>query len=374
MPKETYAIATLVSSILGVGIFSLPYITAQTGIFEMVGYIFILGAVMLALYLMFAEVSLATPDYKRLPGFAEYHLGAFAKKIALGAMVISSLGCILAYLIIGGEFLSGIFDPFLKIGNGNSAPFYTFICWIAGSIFVFLGIKTISKIEFWGFMLFFVILAILTFFGLPYIKMENLAVKMGGWTSLFLPYGAIVFSFWAIDMVPEIEEMLARKNKKDSLKKVIILSVSLIAIINLFFIFLILSIAGENVNESAIASLRSVIGSFGAFFGFVFGLIAVFTSLITSGLTLKKVLHYDLKISKIVSFGLASFIPFVLFLIGFQQFIPIISLVGASMMAVNGLLILAMYNKIKPQKKVLMLPLAILLMAGAIFEIIYFVK
>jgi len=135
-----------------------------------------------------------------------------------------------------------------------------------------------------------------------------------------------------------------------------------------------LAIAGANVNDSAIASLRDIVGPAAVTFGFIFGLIATFTSFITSGLTLKKVLHYDLKISKIVSFGLTCFIPLIVFLIGVQQFIPVISLVGGTMMGVNGLLILAMYNKIKPQKKWLMFPLITLLMAGMIFEIIYFIK
>lgn len=374
MPKEIYAIATLVASIVGVGIFSLPYIAAQVGLLAMLGFFLILSGVMFLLYMMFAEVSLATPDYKRLPGFAEYHLGPLAKKIALGAMVISSLGSILAYLIVGGEFLSGILDPIFRIGNGDSAAFYTFLYWLIGTALIFLGIKTIAKIEFWGFILFFVVLAILLFFGLPFLKLSNLMVKTGGLSSLFLPYGAIVFSLWSLDMVPEVEEMLGRHGKKNLLKRVIAISLLLTLAIYFFFIFLTLGIAGAGVNDSAIASLREVLGAGAAAFGFLFGLIATFTSFITSGLTLKKVLHYDLKIGKIVSLGLTCFIPLIVFLIGVQQFIPVISLVGGTMMGVNGLLILAMYNKIKPQKKVFMFPLAALLIAGMVFEIIYFVK
>ena len=374
MPKEIYAIATLVASIVGVGIFSLPYITAQVGLFTMLGYFLILGGVMFILYLMFAEVSLVTPDYKRLPGFAEYHLGPLAKKIALGSMVISSLGSILAYLIVGGEFLSGILDPIFKIGSGDSSAFYTFLYGLIGTALIFLGIKAIAKIEFWGFVLFFVVLGALFFFGLPFFKLSNLAVKTGDLSSLFLPYGAIVFSLWGLDMIPEIEEMLGKHNKKKLLKKVIVISLLLTLAIYFFFIFLTLAIAGAGVNDSAIASLRDIVGPGAATVGFIFGLIATFTSFITSGLTLEKVLHYDLKISKTVSFGLTCFIPLIVFFIGVQQFIPVISLVGGTMMGVNGLLILAMYNKIRPQKKWLMFPLIILLMAGMILEIIYFVK
>jgi len=375
MSREIYSVSTLVATIVGVGIFSLPYVTAKVGLPVMLIYFFALSALLLLLYLMFAEISLATPDYKRLPGFAEYHLGPLAKNIALWAMIISSFGSILAYLIIGGNFLAGIFNPIFRSAGfdaSNSVPFFTFIYWALGTALIFLGIKAIAKIEFWALILFFVVLGMLLFYGAPFFRPENLMVKTGGLQDLFLPYGAIVFSLWGVDMIPEIEEMLGKK--KFLLKRVIFKSLLITLAIYLFFIFLSLGVAGKDINNSAIASLGAAAGGNVAMLGFVFGLLTSFTSFITSGLTLKKIFHYDMKISKVVSFGLTCFIPLIMFFIGFNNFISVISLLGGVTLGVNGILILAMYKKIRPQRAFLLLPLTLVLLAGMAYEIIYFVK
>ena len=104
-----------------------------------------------------------------------------------------------------------------------------------------------------------------------------------------------------------------------------------------------------------------------------FGLLTTFTSFIALGLTLKKVFWYDLKIGKNIAFAITCFIPLVLFLIGIKQFIPIISFVGATMLGIDGILILLMYRKIKP-KQILVYPLFLILFGGIIYEIIYFIK
>jgi amino acid permease len=366
MPKEIYAISTLVAAIVGVGIFSLPYVAAKVGLPVMLIYFFVLSALLLLLYLIFAEISLATPDYKRLPGFAEYHLGPLAKNIALGAMIVSSFGSIIAYLIIGGTFLAGIF------GQSNNIQFFTFVYWAVGTALIFLGIKTVEKISFWAIILLFAVLGMILFCGAPFFRLDNLMVRTGGLQDFFLPYGAIVFSLWGVDMIPEIEEMLGKK--KFLLKRVIIKSLLITLAIYLFFIFLSLGVAGRDINSSAIASLGAAVGGNAAMLGFIFGLLTSFTSFITTGLTLKKIFHYDMKISKVVSFGLTCFVPLIMFFIGFNNFIPVVSLLGGVMLGVNGILILAMYKKIRPQRSFLFLPLILVLLAGMVYEIIYFVK
>ena len=340
----------------------------------MLVYFLVLTVLTLLIYLIFAEVSLKTPDYKRLPGIAEYHLGPWAKKVALASMVLSSIGSILAYIIIGGDFLAEIFGPMtgsLGISSEQLSVLFAIIYWLLGSALIFLGINIISKIETLGFILFFVLLAALFLIGIPHFKIENLMVRTGGWADIFLPYGAIVFALWGGDMIPEVEEMLGEK--KYRLKKIIIVSVIAVIAIYLFFIALTLGVSGAGVNSSAIASLAQTLGPLAGAIGFIFGIVASFTSFITSGLTLKKILNYDLKVSKLLSALVTCLVPIFIFLLGVRNFIPIISLIGGVMLGVNGFLILAMYKKIKPeQNNLLLLPLMAVLLAGMAYEIIYF--
>jgi len=65
-------------------------------------------------------------------------------------------------------------------------------------------------------------------------------------------------------------------------------------------------------------------------------------------------------------------LPLALFLIGIKDFIGVISFVGGIMLGIDGILILLMYSKIRPERKSLLYPLALVFVLGIFYEIIYF--
>src|SRR5437764_1064498 len=101
-----YPIATLSGGAMGVGFLSLPYIALKVGIWAMFFYFIALTALVLVINLIFGEISLKTPDFKRFPGFVEFYLGTWAKMVSLVLIILGSLGMLLAYLIIDGQFLT----------------------------------------------------------------------------------------------------------------------------------------------------------------------------------------------------------------------------------------------------------------------------
>ena len=70
-----------------------------------------------------AILAIKTDDFKRLPGFAKIYLGKKGEWMAISSSVLSLLGIILAYLILGGEFLAGLLSPFF----GGSKIIYTLL-------------------------------------------------------------------------------------------------------------------------------------------------------------------------------------------------------------------------------------------------------
>ena len=80
--NSLYAFATLTGTIIGVGLFSLPYITSRVGIWVMLGYLLVLGTVVLMVHLMYGEITLRTDAVCRLPGYAGRYLGNWAKVLA----------------------------------------------------------------------------------------------------------------------------------------------------------------------------------------------------------------------------------------------------------------------------------------------------
>jgi tyrosine-specific transport protein len=366
--KIIYAVSTLSATIIGVGLFSLPYITLKIGIWVMLAYFLILGTLAVLVHLFFGKLASVTPDFKRLPGFAKFHLGNWGQKVALVSTISGLFGAILAYLIVGGEFLTSLLSP---IFGGNNL-IYTFSYFVLGAVFIFFGIKAISKIEFWGLILFFIILIVIFFQGFPFLKIDNLSQGTGNITDLFLPYGPILFSLWGAALIPEVEEMLGEDKKL--LKKIIPISILIPIVVYLFFIFLILGICGPQTTETALTGLGDFLGKGVVTLALFFGILTTFTSFIAFGLTLKKVFWYDLKIKKTISWAITCFIPLILFLIGIKNFIPVISVVGGIMLGIDGILILLMYRKITPRRKILIYPLMAIFLGGIIYEIIYFIK
>jgi len=367
--KLIYAVATLSGTIIGVGLFSLPYITLKVGFWLILLYFLILGSLVIIIHLFFGQLALETPDLKRLPGFAKYHLGDFAEKIAIFSTIIGGFGTILAYLIVGGEFTKELIFPIF----GNKDLIYTIFYFAIGALLIFFGIKAIAKVEFWGLVGFFIILIVIFFRGKNLINLENLLIDNGKLKleNFFLPYGPILFSLWGLSLIPEAEEIL--EGKKHLFKKAIIISLLIPIFIYLFFIYLILGITGSQTTETALAGLENFLDKRMISLALFFGILTTFTSFIALGLTLKNVFSYDLKINKNLAWFITCFIPLILFLIGIKKFIPVISFVGGIMLGIDGILILLMYKKIRP-KNFLIYPLFLILLFGIIYQIIYFLK
>jgi len=368
-----YPVATLAGSIIGVGIFSLPYVAMKAGIWLTLGYFLVLTLIIIIIHLVFTEISLKTPDFKRFPGFVGHHLGKFAEAIAVTTIIFGSFGILLAYLIIGSEFLTGILQPYF----GGGAIFYAILYFIAASIIIGLGIKIVAKVEFWALSLLILSLLIIFMKGFSQIKFGNIFLQNPEFNiqNSFLPYGAIIFALWGTGLIPEVEEMLRGSAgwRKKNLRKIVIISTLIPAIIYILFTFLILGITGSQTTESALSGLKNFLGNGAYIIALLAGVIATFTAFITQGLTLKKVLVYDMGIKNWQAFVIACFTPLVLFLLGLKSFIPLISFTGGVLLGINGILILLMYKKIGG-KKIIIYPLSLVFLLGVIYEIIYFVK
>lgn len=361
-----FPIATLAGTIIGVGIFALPYIASKIGFLAMMGYFLVLGFLVILLHIFFGEVSLATPDLKRLPGFAKFYFGKTAEKIAAASFIFGSFGSILAYLIIGGEFLGGLLAPYF----GGDIFLWTLIYFILGAGFVYFGIRWIEKIEFWGLVSFFAILLFLFLRSQPFLKADNLLLPFD-WKYLFLPYGPILFALWGASLIPEIEEMMG-KNKR-LLTLVITISVLISIVFYALFTYIVLGVMGNQTTESALAGLKNILGNDVASIGFIFGIIATFTSFITVGLTLKNVFHFDLKFNKNFAWLITFFVPLILFIIGIKQFIPVVSFIGGFSLGIEGIFILLMYDKVKKGKRrIFVLPLILIFILGIIYSVTEF--
>ncbi|MFA6098408.1 MAG: aromatic amino acid transport family protein [Patescibacteria group bacterium] len=368
--KFFYALATFVGTVIGVGLFGIPFVGAQAGFSVLLFYLLILGVVVVCINLFFAEVSVFTKGLHRLPGYVEAHFGINARRFSSIVHITSLLASLLAYLIIGGQFLASFFN--------GSVYLYTFIFFVLGALLIWRGQGSVGPIELVLLVILLAVVLFLFFAGFGKISAENFSGI--DWKSFFLPYGVVLFSLWGTSIIPEVKEILGNDLKK--LRKVLIIGIIICLVVYILFSLVVIGISGHQTTNEAIAGLQGKLGHWVLLLGYAFGIITTFTSFIALGLTVKKVFWYDLHLPKGISWLLASFIPLFFYIIGLQNFIKIISLTGAVMLGIDGILITLMFLKIIKERKsqklvhfrLLSLAILTLLSFGVVLEIVFFFK
>lgn len=282
-----WPVGTMALSIIGVGFLALPYLALQVGIIPMFFYLAVLTILLTCLHVMFGAVALHTPDSKRFPGFVGFYFGRPMEVFTFLLMIVGIYGTLLAYIIIGFEFLATL------IAAGN-------ISW-AGQM-----------------------------------SLANLfapATKTG-LAGALLVFGPVVFSLWGTGMIPDMEEQV--RSDKKLLYRAIIMGTCIPAALYALFIVIVLAITGSATTPSALAGWAVILG-----------LVTTCIAFVVQGNMLREIFLYDLGASKVLALAAAFLPPVALFMFGVTQFIPVISFIGTILLPINAVLIILMYWKTK---------------------------
>ncbi|MBI5148569.1 amino acid permease [Candidatus Pacearchaeota archaeon] len=348
-------IAILIGTIIGAGVLAIPYAISKAGFLTGLLDLIILSAVVLFLYLYMGEIVLATKGKHQLTGYAQKYLGKTGKTLMTFTMVFGIYGALIAYLIGVGKSLAALFGLQGTIALlGIALPYellFSFLFFIIGATIVYLGVKAVGGGELLMVIVIGIIL-IVSFLALTKADFSNLNYFDA--KKLFIPFGVILFALSGAVAIPEMKEEL--KNPK-RLKRAIIIGTLIPIFLYLLFAFSVIAALGFNTTEIATIGLGKHFGEIMTIFSNLFAVFAMSTSFFTLGLGLKEMYNYDYKIKKAVAWILACFIPLLLFLlvihyIPVDRFYKVISLAGGSAMALEGILIVLMHNKVKKLKEI----------------------
>ncbi len=334
-----YATTVLIGTMVGVGIFGIPFAFSKAGFW--VGFLFLIfiGFITLLLNLMYGEVVLRTHEKHQITGYTDKYLGPWFKRLIFFSVSLALYSALLVYMVIAGDFLNNIFSSVFYM----SPTSYSLVFFSVLSVLILWGIKRISWIELFLVGLFVVVVLLILGIGINKVDFTNfVGAHSQFW---FLPYGVLLFAFAGFSAIPIQRNIL--RGQENNLRKSILLAVVLTGALYLLFAFTVLGISGGVTTPDAISGLYEFLGGKIIFLGSLFGILAVSTSFLMLGSAFLDMFHLDYKVTRRWAWFLVVSPPLVLFLGGLRTFIDIISLAGSVAIGLEGIVLTFVYIKSK---------------------------
>ena len=315
----------------------MPYAASKFGFLGTSIFLIVLSFLVIVIHRLLGEIVVGTNEISSVPGYTEKYLGSKIKNFSLFISATRVVGVLLIYILLGGQFLYALLNPYI----GGSKNIFIVIFFIISTLLIYRenAVKSKFDIDIVGILIILLIFIIKVW---PVFNFKNLA---GGLNIQYLglPFGVLIFALWGLHTVPRLYGLV--ENNEKQYKRVINWGIILSAIFYLLFIVLILGVSGVNTSGDALTGFSVIVGGNLVKLGFVFGLVAVLTSLLALGSSLKEIFHKDAMLSKPMAWFFACFLPFSLFLIKFTDFVNIMSGAGAFLFTAEAIITVFIYRK-----------------------------
>lgn len=326
----------MIGSIVGVGVFGLPYAFAQGGFGLGLLELLFLGGMLVILQLMLGEIVAQTPGHHRLVNYIGIYTSRFWKWVTLVALAFGVWGAMLAYMLVGGTFLHLLLSPIL----GGDPALYSYVLAIIASVLVFGGLVFASRIEYWVvaallFLFTFIILASAPLIDFSHYSTLNLQ-------DFFIPYGVILFSLSGMGIVPELKDVLGEKHKR-MLSPVIMTGMGIIVVLYALFAFAVVGVTGADTSWMAFEGLVPHLGDTFRIVATLLGSLTILSIYMVLGVELLNTFKFDFNLRHGAAWFLVCAVPIVLFAMGMREFIDIIGFVGSVFGGILGILVALSY-------------------------------
>lgn len=337
------AIMTLVGTIIGVGLFSVPFVIAKSGILPLLLLLPALAGVQHLFHKYYAEIVMVAGEKHRLPGYVGKYFNARWRNVVLVITLLATYGSLLAYIIVGGIFFNQLLEPYF----GSHLFAFTTILFLVQAIIVLYGLNLIAKVE--TLLTVLLLLTLVVIFGksLDYFEISNF--KPVSWVYFLLPYGPLFFAVGGDSAIPEVCRLL--ENDKVKIKKAIRWGTFIPAIFTLLFVLAIVGVTGDNTTPDTLIGLSKVFPPQVITLAIALGLLAIVTSFITVAQATKEVFYWDLKINKKISWLLALVPSYLLFVLGVHNLTSVVSVTGSISGGIIGIVLIWLFFKVKNGSK-----------------------
>jgi len=336
------AVAVMIGYIIGVGMFSLPFVVAQGGVVPFLIFILFFGGVQYFQHMIYANMVLVTSAYHRLPGYAGIYLGPAGKNIVFIAKMLGNCGALLAYIIIIGIFLNQLLSPMF----GGSEFLYSTIVFLFAAGVVFFGINTIARVEIIMSGLLILVVLFIIIKGRVAIDISN--YHMLDWRYMLIPYGATLMALDGNGAIPIVVKLL--KKNPNQVRRAVQIGTLLPVVITIFFTLTIVGISGSATTPDALVGVKQILNNGVILFSLIFGVLSMTTSVLLVTEAIRETLWWDYKVNKNLAWAVAVFVPYSLFLFGIRDLTEVISFAGGVAGGLSAIMLLLIFRNMKAKE------------------------
>ncbi|MBI3627772.1 MAG: hypothetical protein HY220_03470 [Candidatus Sungbacteria bacterium] len=340
MSRFIQALALFIGSIIGVGVFALPFVFSEAGFLLGSIELLVLTVAVIAISLMYGDVILAVQGSHQLPGYAKMILGK--KWVRLGSIIstFNLLGALVVYVILGTKFLGLLISQFFPAQAEVAALLFYFTL----GLFVFFYDSAVAtEIDSALATLLLIFMAVLIILGLTHADF-NFIAKIN-LSNILTPYGPILFALTGVSVIPRVARTLGRN--KTHLKQVLIIGTIIPAIVYFLFVLSIIGASPHGVSRDAISGLAATFGSGVVMLGALVGFLSTSTAYCGVGLSFRGLLQFDFGLPKRSAWLLAAVAPFLLYGIGISDFVRVVSFIGSFTIAAEGIFIVYLWKRLR---------------------------
>lgn len=361
--NEIKSFFIIVSTIIGLGVFALPYVFFKSGYFFIFWLFFWFGA-FFVLHLIWGEILLQSKENHNLPGLASIYLSPKIKHLVWFSDFFGLLGVFLVYFIALVKFWHLIFpmaDPFfIKLIFALFNVYFLF-----KNFNIFANLETVLGLAI-GFIFILISLNLL-----PSFNFENVKITFNQGFEPFLPYGVILFALAGTSALPLVYDLIG-KNKKSYLK-VNFFSLLFIIILYLIYVFSVIGTVGVGVSEESLKSLTSYLPKLFLILAIV--LVTLNIMFVDMAFYLKRGLIFDYNFSPKMANFLITISIFILIFLRANEIVPVINFISSIFLGFNLLITCLIYLNLKEKlyfkiSKYLVIILILVFSFGIVYELL----
>lgn len=343
-------IGALVGTIVGVGMFGLPFVAAQSGVIIALLYLLVFGVLMGLMHYLYFEVALHTKEKHRFTGYVGYYLGPRWKLVTLVQGLISLWGTLLLYTVVGGEFLAIMGARFLPSSLGDARALFGILFFIVSAAIVLKGSYAVGTQEL-IFSLPLLLLIVVIFLKAAVSPVFSLrALSTVNTSHAIMPYGITLFALAGFSVVPTLHIILQKamaKGRRPNFPAIVFWGTLIPAFLYALFIVAVVGVNGSATTPDALSGLGGALGNGIVYWGALLGILAIYTSFIAIGDELKNTFINDYRVSPFLAALFAFLPPLLLYIFQIRNFILIANIVGSLMGGYAGVMILLLWQAMR---------------------------